>query len=220
MISAQDAEKKLGALRQHLAGLVSQQEELSETLNMLEEQRARAVRDLAAGDPWERTIEALDAQMRPFRLKLEGTEGLTSECQEKVRAAEEALNEACARERQEAEAEARRREVAALQAILADLPAREDRIFHLYADLCTALAEVRIAEVRARGLLDPRPFFDFMLALPVRIKDRLERENWRRLTDLGFMQYTWEIWPTLPSEVCPPGKGPVFPEDCVKSLLR
>jgi len=214
MISTQDAEKKLEAQRRELAGLERERESLLEKLQVLEEKRARAVRDLAAGNGRERTVEAFDVQMHPIRLKMEGIEGLISEGQEKVRAAEQTLNEACAREREEAEAEARRREVEALQAFLAELPAREDRIFHLYTDLCVALAEVRIAEVRARGLVDPRPFFDFMLALPMRIKDRLDGEGWRRLTDLGFMPHIWEIWPMLPSEACPPGIGPIFPEDC------
>jgi len=69
MISTQDAEKKLEAQRRELAGLEKEKESLSEKLQALEDKRARAVRDLAAGRGKERTVEALDAQMRPSRFK-------------------------------------------------------------------------------------------------------------------------------------------------------
>jgi len=99
---------------------------------------------------------------------------------------------------------------------VADLPARETRIINHFTALCNELAEVRLAETRARGLANPRPFFDFLFTLPVRIHDRLAREGWKKIMGLGFAGHTWEIWPMMRPGAYPMSGSIIDPEIFVK----
>jgi flagellar biosynthesis chaperone FliJ len=214
-MNVKEAEKNLEATRRELAALENEKEALSAKLQKLEERRAQATRNLASGKGQDREIKAWENKMRPVQHHIEGLESLIPEARVKVAAAEEALNEAQARERAEAEAEARRREMEALQALVAGLPARETRIFDLFTQLVNELALIKIAEMRARGLVDPKPLFDFLFSLPARIKDRLARENWRPLIGLGFASHSWEIWPMLQPGDYPMQSGAIDPEHYV-----
>lgn len=194
MTSAQEAQNQLEARARALAALQAEQNSVSQDLQAIHNERAVAVRKLAAGgnNGERKTIIALEEKAKPLLLRLEGLDGLTVEAREEVNQATARLEDARAREAAAVAAAYEAQEFAEGQAIIAGLTGRVERIAEFYGGLCQEvggflLDRIRIEDLARRvGGADPGGIEAASMNMMVAVPELLKGEGLRQFAAPGY----------------------------------
>jgi len=228
-MNSRKIQQEIEAHQGELAALVKQKETVGQEYQELLEQRATAVRALAAGNGQQRRILLdLEGELKPLALRLEGLEALIGDAQGRVDQTKAALQEAEAQEAYDFQAWARDKELKECEEICQAAPERKKVVFDLFVRLCQELAQLQLDRIRVdfarqNGIAGSNP--DAVKAvlevLPHLIGEMVKQSGLHPFFGAGYFGNI-TCWPLV--EVDPdfahnfPGPGAINPVDYVRAL--
>jgi hypothetical protein len=188
-----EVERREGALEK----LTGEKDRLSQTIEALRNDRAAAVRDLAAGNEAKRkVIIDLEAKIVPLSLRLEGLQILFSEAEGEVTKAKGILKQAQEEEQAALAAFITERERQDREALVASAGEREKRICDLYNQLCLEVGQLQVDKWRVGGGGTEKTLEDLLATLGFKINEGIKRAGLRPLTVSGCLDGI-QVWPLV-----------------------